>query len=76
MIQNSLHCSRRCLITASAVILYPQLQFKTKQTNTQGEEDDSDSLQMSLPHLMDNGIKVEFNRDGGFSVELGASLVE
>lgn len=74
MIQNSLHCSWRCLITASAVILYSQLQFKTKQTNTQREEDDSDLLQTSLPHLMDSGIKVEFNRDGGFLRRAGGEF--
>lgn len=29
-----------------------------------------DLLQTSLPHLMDSGIKVEFNRNGGFYTEL------
>lgn len=35
------------------------------------EEDHLDLLQTSLPHLMDNGIKVEFNRNRSFYVELG-----
>lgn len=74
VIQNSLHCLRQCMITAPAVILYPQLQVKTKQTNTVfmlREDDDLDSLQTSLPHLTDSGIKAEFNRDGDFYIELG-----
>lgn len=77
VIQNSIHCLRQRMIIASAVILYPQLQVKTKQTNTVfklREEDDLDSLQTSLPHLMDSGIKVEFNRDGYFYIELGGEV--
>ncbi len=74
VIQNSLHCLRQYMIIASAAILYPQLQVKTKQTNMVfklREDDNLDSLQTSLPHLKDSGIKVELNRDGDFYIELG-----